>query len=137
MQMTHDSMTRFAEAWIANWNRRDIEAVLEHFAEEAQFLSPLALKYFGRELLRVKQEIRAYWTAALLEVSSLEFKLDHANWDERRRELTVVCDANLNGERKRACELMQFDASGRQIRGEAMYGAALSEAAVAGAENAR
>ena len=30
---------------------------------------------------------------------------------------------NLTPERKRACEIMQFDASGRQIRGEAFYGA--------------
>lgn len=43
--------------------------------------------------------------------------------DEKRRELNVVYEANLNGERKRACEIMQFDASGRQIRGEALYGA--------------
>jgi hypothetical protein len=53
---------------------------------------------------------------------TLEFKLDHAAWDERRRELNVVYEANLNGERKRACEIMQFDTSGRQIRGEALYG---------------
>ena len=44
-------------------------------------------------------------------------------WDEKRRELNVVYEANLNGERKRACEIMQFDTSGRQIRGEALYGA--------------
>ena len=37
--------------------------------------------------------------------------------------MNVVYEANLNGERKRACEIMQFDASGRQIRGEAFYGA--------------
>jgi hypothetical protein len=53
----------------------------------------------------------------------LEFKLDHAAWDERRRELNVVYESNLNGERKRACEIMQFDTSGRQIGGEALYGA--------------
>jgi hypothetical protein len=37
--------------------------------------------------------------------------------------LNVVYEANLNGERKRACEIMQFGTSGRQIRGEALYGA--------------
>ena len=49
--------------------------------------------------------------------------LDRAIWDERRRELVVICEANLNGERKRACEVMTFNAEGRQVRGEAMYGA--------------
>jgi len=85
----------------------------------------VARQFVGREVLRNKQEIRDYWRAALDRISILEFKLDRANWDERRRELTVVCEANLNGERKRACELMEFDESGRQIRGEAMYGAVL------------
>src|ERR1051325_7085317 len=33
MQMTHDAMMRFAEDWAAAWNRRDVDAVLAHFAE--------------------------------------------------------------------------------------------------------
>jgi len=35
----------------------------------------------------------------------------------------VLVQENLNGDRKRACEIMQFDTSGRQVRGEALYGA--------------
>jgi hypothetical protein len=66
-----------------------------------------------------------YWRTALSRISTLEFKLDHAAWDEKRRELNVVYEANLNGERKRACEIMQFDAGGLQVRGEALYGATL------------
>jgi hypothetical protein len=67
----------------------------------------------------------SHWCAALDRISILEFKLDHATWDERRRELNVVYEANLNGERKRACEIMQLDTSGRQIRGEAFSGAVI------------
>jgi len=125
MQMTYDSMMAFAEAWIAAWNRRDVDAVLAHFAEEAQFVSPVARNFVGRPVLQSKQELAAYWRAALTRIATLEFTLDHAAWDERRRELNVVYEANLNGERKRACEIMQFDASGRQIRGEALYGAVI------------
>jgi hypothetical protein len=125
MQMTYESMMIFAETWIAAWNRRDVKAVLAHFAEEAQFVSPVARNFVGRPLLRNKKELEDYWCAALDRISILEFKLDHATWDERRRELNVVYEANLNGERKRACEIMQFDASGQQIRGEAFYGAVI------------
>jgi hypothetical protein len=32
----------------------------------------------------------------------------------------------LNGERKRACEIVQFDTVGRQIKGVALYGAITS-----------
>jgi ketosteroid isomerase-like protein len=125
MQMTYEAMMSFADKWIAAWNRRDIEGVLKHFAEEAEFVSPVARNFVGRPVLRNKQQLREYWRAALDRISVLEFTLDHAAWDEKRRELNVVYEANLNGDRKRACEIMLFDASGRQIRGEALYGAAI------------
>jgi steroid delta-isomerase len=116
-------MMAFAESWIAAWNRRDVEAVLAHYSEEAQFVSPVARNLVGRPILRNKQELENYWRTALARISALEFKLDHAAWDERRLELNVIYEANLNGERKRACEIMQFDTAGRQVRGEALYGA--------------
>jgi SnoaL-like protein len=125
MPMTYESMMQFAEAWIANWNRRDVDAVLAHFADDAQFVSPVARSFVGRALLQNKKELADYWRAGLGRITTLEFKLDHASWDERRRELIVVYEANLNHERKRACEVMQFDASGRQVRGEALYGAVI------------
>jgi steroid delta-isomerase len=121
--MTYQTMMAFAESWIAAWNRRDVEAVLAHYAEEAQFVSAVAGNLVGRPILRNKKELEDYWRTALARISTLEFKLDHAAWDERRLELNVIYEANLNGERKRACEIMQFDAAGRQVRGEALYGA--------------
>src|SRR5215467_1544069 len=123
MHMTYQTMMAFAESWIAAWNRRDVEAVLAHYAEEAQFVSAVAGNLVGRPILRNKKELEDYWRTALARISTLEFKLDHAAWDERRLELNVIYEANLNGERKRACEIMQFDAAGRQVRGEALYGA--------------
>ncbi len=121
--MTYESMMAFAESWIAAWNRRDVEAVLAHYSDDAQFVSPVARHIVGRPILRNKDELADYWRTGLARISSLEFTLDHAAWDEKRRELNVVYEANLNGECKRACEIMQFDATGRQIRGEALYGA--------------
>jgi steroid delta-isomerase len=123
MDMTYESMMAFAESWIAAWNRRDVEAVLAHYSEAAQFVSPVVSNLVGRPILRNKKELEQYWRTALARISSLDFKLDHAAWDQKRRELNVVYEANLNGERKRACEIMQFDASGWQVRGEALYGA--------------
>ena len=122
--MTHETMMSFAAEWVANWNRRDVEAVLSHFAEDAEFVSPLAAKYAGQPALRGQAAIGNYWRAALGRIETLEFVLDHASWDESLRELTVVCDTNLNGNRQRAAEIMRFRADGMQIRGEAFYGAA-------------
>src|SRR5690348_12415367 len=112
MSLNYESMMEFARKWVANWNRRDVEAVLAHFAEDAEFVSPVAAKVTGRAVLRGKAEIRRYWQAALGRIAVLEFTLDHAAWDDRLRELNVVCEANLNGERKRTTEIMRFDATG-------------------------
>lgn len=123
--MTNEQMMAFAREWVANWNRRDVEAVLSHFAEDADFVTPLAVRYSGRAFLHGKAEIAAYWNAAMQHIEVLEFTLDHASWDERLSELTVVTEANLNGERKRASEIMRFGSDGLQVRGEAFYGAPL------------
>jgi hypothetical protein len=60
MWMTYESMMLFAETWIAAWNRRDIDAVLAHFADEAEFVSPAAHKFVGHSVLRNRKEIEAY-----------------------------------------------------------------------------
>jgi steroid delta-isomerase len=125
MDMTYEAMMAFARMWAAAWNRRDVDAVLAHLADAAEFVSPVAAAISGRASLRGKAEIAAYWRAALDRIAILELAVDHAAWDERRRELSVVYEARLDGERKRACEIMSFDAAGRQVRGEAIYGAAI------------
>ena len=58
-------------------------------------------------------------------IETIHFTLDHTAWDPERLELLIVYDAEINGQRNRACELMRFDDTGRVVEGEAMYGAAL------------
>lgn len=123
--LTRDTMMEFARNWVAAWNRRDADSVLSHFADDAVFVSPVAAKYAGASLIRGKRALAEYWYAALERLTTLEFTLDYASWDPERRELNVVYESNLNGTRRRSCEIMTFDAEGRQIRGEALYGAEL------------
>ena len=44
----------FAAAWIANWNARDVEAVLAHFADDCVFESPVAQTVTGEARLAGK-----------------------------------------------------------------------------------
>lgn len=125
VQISYESMMLFAQNWIDSWNRRDFKSVLAHFADEFEFVSPMANKLAGRPVIRSKKELGDYWKGALERITTLKFKLDHATWDERRRELNVVYEATLDDEHRRACEIMLFDGSGRQIRGEALYGATI------------
>lgn len=118
--MTDFNPQRFAEDWIAAWNRRDIDYVLSHYAEDCEFLSPLAATVAGHPLVRGCEALRVYWETASAQITSLKFTLDGVFWDGRV--LCVVYLAETDGRRRRAGELMTFDDGGRVIRGEALYG---------------
>ena len=121
--MTRDDMLRHAVHWIDAWNRRDVDAVLSVFRDDARFVSPKAAQMVGYAELANKRELEAYWREAMRRITSLKFTLDHVTCDVEAREMVVFCTAELNGQSTRACELMRFDTNGRQIYGEAMYGA--------------
>lgn len=125
--MTGPEALRFAEEWIANFNRRDAQAVLRHFAEEATFTSPKAVSFGGQATLHNRQELEAYWNAALQSVRSIHFTLDRVINDQEARRLAILYIAEIDGRRTRAAEIYEFDQASQVIRGEAMYGAILAE----------
>ena len=127
--MTRSEALAFARAWVDAWNRRDVAAVLAHFADDAVFTSPKAALFAGGAVVRGKPALAAYWQRASAGVAELRFTLDRALWDAEARELLVLYDARIDGTTRRACELMRFDAEGRQVAGEALYGAELPGAA--------
>jgi hypothetical protein len=121
-QMSFDP-TRFAETWIAAWNRRDIDTVLSHCAETAIFVSPKAEDIIGRAELRGKQELRHYWMTASGQIKTLVFTHDRALWDPLHRTLMILYVATIDGVARRATEIVAFNAAGEIERGEALYGA--------------
>jgi steroid delta-isomerase len=122
MPASREEADAFARAWIEAWNRKDVEQVLSHFAPDARFTSPKAVTFAGVPTLTGVPALREYWGTAAQRVQHIRFTLDYTLWDELRRELVVVYTADLDGRRNRACEFMRFDADGRQVAGEAMYG---------------
>lgn len=72
-----DEAKRLAEDWVSAWNRRDIEAVLTHYAENVTLQSPLALQRFGLSDGRVsgKEAVRAYFQRGLELSPDLHFEL--------------------------------------------------------------
>lgn len=117
-----DFGARFAAAWIDNWNRRDIDAVLVHFADDAVFESPLAQTVWGNPVIKGKQDLERYWRAASGRITSLRFVLEDFAWDAGQRFLLVRYVSHTDGKVTRACEAMKFDAAGRQCAGYAYYG---------------
>lgn len=123
--MTRSEALEFATRWVAAWNRRDIDAVLAHYVDDATFISPKAQLFVGTPVIRGKAALERYWRTGSAKLETLEFKFDRAVWDGDSRQLVVFYEANLNGTKTRACELMSFDDQDRQLSGEALYGAAV------------
>lgn len=121
----------FAREWVAAWNARDIEAVVGHFTEDAQFFSPRAEEVTGSAVVSGRAALREYWETATGHLDRLQFTLDHVVWDGAE-ELVIVYTREAGARPQRACELLVIDlASGRARYGEAMYGAELRSTGMA------
>src|SRR5437879_1261117 len=123
--MNRLAMIEFANDWVAAWNRKDLEAILSHFSEDATFISQRAKEILGTATIIGKSDLRRYWAIAMQRIGRFDFRLDRALWDPEALELTVVYTNTRDGNAVRACELMKFDSSGIQVAGEALYGASM------------
>lgn len=120
--MTEAAAQNFARAWVDAWNRRDVEAVLEHYADDAVFVSPKAERFVGTARIEGKSALRAYWQTALERISALRFTLETAFWSPRQETLSVLYQAELGvAAPARVVEIMRFRA-GKIVQGEALYG---------------
>jgi ketosteroid isomerase-like protein len=118
--MTYSEARAWAERWIDEWNRHDVEAVLAHFADDVEFCSPVAAKITGDPsgIVRGRDALRAYWTTALSGHPDLHFELDDVH-------LGVDCIAirYRNEAGRGATEIAVFDTAGQVARGWGLYDA--------------
>jgi len=77
VDVTMPDAVEFAEAWIAAWNARDVEAVLEHYASDVVFTSPTAARVVPESggVINGKPALRSYWQRALESNTDLHFTL--------------------------------------------------------------
>lgn len=73
--MANVNAIEFGREWEAAWNRRDVEAILKHFHDDAVFTSPVAKRIGFAEdgVVTGKDALRRYWTAALAQNPNLRF----------------------------------------------------------------
>ena len=117
-----DALT-FASAWAEAWNKRDLDAVLDNFAEDCLFFSPKSQAFGLEPPIRGKEALRAYWVKALAaHRSDLKFEVEMALLDEKSRAITIIYESHHGHDRVRAVEIMHFDSSGLVSRSEALYG---------------
>ncbi len=73
-----DFAQTFAREWVKAWNDHDLAAILSHYAEDVVFHSPRIRLVTGRDVdfVQGKEELRAYWSAALSRLRDLYFEID-------------------------------------------------------------
>jgi ketosteroid isomerase-like protein len=120
--MNRIEAVEYARRWTEAWNRRDIDAVLEHFDEDVVFSSPRALQVEGIPTVHGRAAVREYWRTSLRQVESLHFTLRRVIWDAESSELSIIYDRDVNGQRDRASEVLHFGQSARVVSGEVFYG---------------
>lgn len=118
--MDHDDGIRLGEGWIDDWNRHDLDAVMDRLHPDIAFSSPHIPVMVGEPsgVLHGKAAVRAYWARALELVPDLHFDL---------LGITVGHDAlavRYTNERGReSTEVLLLDADGLVVRGAGTYGA--------------
>jgi hypothetical protein len=106
----------FAQAWIAAWNTRDLEAILSHYSADIVFLSPYAERVIGTGRVVGIEALRAYWRRGLDANPDLHFELDTvlAGFEA----LTILY---RNHRRQQVAETVEFDEAGKVVRSFACY----------------
>ena len=123
MPRSREEAWAFARRWAGAWSELDVEAVLEHFADEASFLSPRAKQVTGSARVVGKDALRAYWVTAVKGVRAMRFDVVDVTWSAAERMVVIVYDRTKDGTLTHCTEHLRFGDHGRVIEGQAFYGA--------------
>lgn len=73
--MTEQQATSLAQAWIAAWNRHDLDAIVHHYAPDVEFTSPFVPALSGKPsgTIRGREPLKAYFRKGLQAYPNLHF----------------------------------------------------------------
>jgi ketosteroid isomerase-like protein len=104
---------QLAEAWVDAWNRHDVDGILGHYAEDVEYVSPLAANFTpdASGVIRGKDALRTYFVRTLNAYRDLRFELDAAFAG-----VSSVAVAYSGVGDRRAVEVMELGEDGRVRR---------------------
>ena len=75
--ITKEFAKEFANDWINSWNTHDLEKILEHYSEDFEIETPMALKLLpeSKGIVSGKNYVKAYWKTGLEKNKNLQFKM--------------------------------------------------------------
>ena len=116
--MTQDEAFSLAEDWVAAWNAHDLDAILSHYDEAIELISPVAARLLGTDGKVVsKPNLRTYFQRGLEAYPDLRFELMDVLWGLCS---VVLYYTNQNG--TRVAEFMELSPNGKVTRVVANYG---------------
>jgi ketosteroid isomerase-like protein len=76
MPMDQQRARRFAEQWYTAWNAHDLNAILDHYADDVEMVSPLVSALTGSDdnTIAGKAALRTYFAAGLEKYPALHFE---------------------------------------------------------------
>jgi predicted ester cyclase len=116
--MTRDEIRLLAEHWVAAWNAHDLEAIMSHYHDAVELISPVAEQLLGIPDGKVtgKLSLREYFRRGLEAYPALHFDL---------KDLLVGLNSLVlyytNQKGTRTGELMELSADGKVKRVVAHY----------------
>jgi len=113
-----EAAVRHAKSWIAAWNAHDLEAILEHYAEDIEFQADTVVRRWGRAdgRLNGRDELRRHFARGLEMVPNLRFDLEDVFTGPGGY---AVLYRRENG--NRVIEVVLLDAAGRAREARALY----------------
>jgi len=107
----------FGREWREAWNSHDLDRILEHYADDVVFMSPLVIAITGREdgTLHGLDDLRSYFAAGLDRFPELHFTepLAYATVDG-----VALTYTSVGG--RESCEVMQLR-DGKVVAARAHY----------------
>ena len=108
---------QFAEHWLTSWNCHDLDAILSHYAEDFEMISPYisSVAHEPSGILKGKKSVKDYWNKALSIYPKLHFEF-----------INVLCGMNsivinYKGLRGVAAETFILNSDGLVVKAIAHY----------------
>ena len=116
--MTHNSAHVFANEWISAWNSHDLGAIMSHYDDAVELVSPVAAQLLGAPEGKVtgRANLRAYFQRGLEAYPQLNFQLEDVLWGLHS---VVLYYTNQKG--SRTAEFMEISPDGKVTRVIAHY----------------
>ena len=106
--MAQEQADQFANGWLKAWNSHDLDAIMSHFADNVEFVSPKVVEFLPNKhsdgIIHGKQALVDYFQSALHKIPDLNFELYQVY---PGLSTVVVCYKSVNN--LMACEVFELD----------------------------